>query len=218
MKKFIILIAAMAIVTAQSAFAKNLGALPDAQQPKNLVSASEFLKYISSPEATHYRTPEQNNNVRSHVRWDDDFGDRCDSFDNFGPYGYWGGFFPGAFPLLAFPFISPSFFLPPIIPTFGYGYGYPFATTPWYGSPFYWADESGDTTANQTQITRDAAHAPVVCFASDASGNWYANADIASNVDSTQKNTNDECLKSGAQCSQNLGCAVVRGVDTNNVN
>ena len=91
-----------------------------------------------------------------------------------------------------------------------YGYGY----YPYYG--YYWLNDHASANVNRSQLQNhsnvsanmDRAHVAVVCFASDAAGDYFAQVDAASNVANTQQTANRECLASGSACTQNLGCAM----------
>ena len=96
----------------------------------------------------------------------------------------------------------------------GYGWGsyyYPSYYYPYYYYPSYyypWLDNRSANAETPAPV-KDREHVPVVCFASDSSGSYYAHADTLSNVVSAQDRANHECLTSGgSSCTQNLGCAI----------
>ena len=178
--KFVILTnLAFSLLLAQSAFAQNLGVLSDDQKPHDLVSANELTTGLNG---------NSDSNLNSDVRGRG--------------YGYGHGYGYGY--------------------GHGYGYRYPYYNYPYY--PYYYPyryysqDNAGGTTTsaldqsriqgNEVQPTAEVSQTPVVCFASDSAGTWFAEADVSSNAASVQDKANQECLTSGAQCSVNLGCAI----------
>ena len=162
---------------AQTAFAQNLGALGENEKPQSLLSADQFL------------------NINSGVlRGESDVRYRHRSFNRYRRYPHY--YYP-------YNYYYPSYYYYP-------NYYYP------YGS--YYSDRSNGSEnensldqarvpGDRSQTEFDASQLPVVCFASDASGSWYAIADAASNAQLTQTRVNQECLGSGLNSCQNLGCA-----------
>jgi len=192
-----IIVLAMSALVAQSALARNLGALSDDQKPQKLSPASEFVNMdsVNSDSALN----DSNEAVTSESQ-----GLTSDVRRGHGGYGhhYGHGYYRH------YPYYN-------YYPYYGYGYGYNY---PYYGYGYNYpyrryANESGvsssDVTTNNIQNTADGSRTPVVCFASDASGNWYADADTSTNALTVQQNVNNECLQSGANCAQNLGCAII---------
>ncbi len=181
MKKLTLSFAIVSAFVMHSAFARDLGVLDNSKVPQNLIPATEFSQYLKSVDNAQEPNQSQNRNS-AHSRW------------WYGGYGgYYGSYYPYYYPYYSYPY-------------YGYGYG--------YGS--WWADEQGNRPAHRDANTQnhavdnmDAAHVPVVCFASDQNGHWFAHADLALNVESTQQVANRECVSSGGNnCSLNLGCAL----------
>lgn len=181
---------AMSFFVVQTGFAQDLGVLKDSDKPSNLLPASEFLKAISNPSAVTSGSENTTTATRDHTATDRRWG----GWGGWGGgWGGWGGYS-------------------------GYGYGYPYYYYPYYSGYYwpsyyggYWADASNsdsDSQATTNEGPRDAAHTPVVCFASNDSGNWFASADLASNAVKTQDAANHECVTAGVSCAQSLGCAL----------
>ena len=85
-------------------------------------------------------------------------------------------------------------------PTYGYGY---YGYYPWYFL--------GESSGNRTTPTLSLAQTPMICFASDSSGNGFASTDVAIKATQVQRNANAECAAESGECVQNLGC--VRAVE-----
>ncbi len=168
----------------QSAHAKNLGVLSQDQLPKNLVTATELA---ANPPDTELRNS-NSQNLRSDARGGGNSSGRG--------RGHGGGYGRG----------------------YGYGYYYPSYYYPYYYYPYYYPystyylNDEGDTESTNLPASPSSSlsssSAPGVCFSSDSTGHWFAHADAASNAASAQETANRECLASGANCSQNLGCAI----------
>ncbi len=194
MRRILLLSLAMSAFAAPLAFAQNLGVLSNEKTPQNLLPASEFLKQLAEPNAMESRntvTTQGNHHALDANRAHNQESDFWDWGSMYGAYSY-------------FPYYYPSYYYP----YYNYSsYYYP----GYYG--WGWLDDQSSTTHTPTtnarlQTPTDRAHTPVVCFSSDSAGAWFASADIASNVANTQEAANNECLASGANCSQSLGCAV----------
>ncbi len=217
MKKLFFSLLAISALSSASAFAQNLGQLSEDRQPKNLKPAEAFVQYANTHEQTAAR-PHSVAPGTAALRTQHNNDDYCDSDDFlFGlgglGLGAWDlGLGWGLWPYTSSYFPYYSYYYP-----YYYGsYYYPYS----YGSyyyPYYWSQPNDDqqprTAARPDSNTRDSvatdrSHTPVVCFAADDAGNWYANVDTANNAVRTQTTLNNECAQSGLNCRQNLGCAL----------
>ncbi len=208
MKKILLSLLAISAFCSYSAFAKNLGQINEDQQPQNLRSAETFVKYATVQD--HSVTNSTARNQVNHNNLDD-----CDDF-LFGLGGLGLGAWDlslgwGLWPYSSYYFPYSSYYSP-----YYYGsYYYPYSYGSYY--PYFWSqpnDNQQPRTATRTEsntrqtVAADRAHTPVVCFASDDAGNWYANMGTAADAVKTQSALNTECAQSGAGCHQNLGCAL----------
>jgi len=205
MRTIIISSFAVSALMAQSAFAQNLGILNEDNQPKNLIPASEFVNRSTSSNSDGLRSDAYNEGGRGgYGGYNSGYGSGYGN--NYGGYGngYGGGYGNG------------------YGGSYGNGYGYDNSSY-YYPSnsypTYYYSNEtvpgSSSSSLDHTQLsghradtTIDLSNASVVCFSSDSAGNWFANADVSRNAVSTQEEVNHECLANGANCNQNLGCAV----------
>lgn len=210
MNKLMLSLITVSVLAANSAFAKNLGQLSEDRIPQNLVQASEFLEVMKNP-AAHITSREQ---------------DRVRLRGNASHSRYWWGSYYGGLGYMGYGYYYPYY----------YGaYYYPYYSYGWYPSyyGYGWAKEPGNSTGmhetsdvssvgnesfareasrNAIEARIDAAHTPVVCFAADESGQYYAEAREAIDVLSAQDAANRECAGSQGHCvKQNLGCAVAFG-------
>jgi hypothetical protein len=223
MKKILISAIACSLLSTYSAFAQNIGQLEQDRQPQKLRSAEEFVKYaaasVQNP-APHSAAPltHGTTEARTQNHFDD-----CDDFGlglgmgSLGLLGSWDmGLGWGLWPYVGSYFPYYSYYYPYYYGSYYSPYYYPY-------SSYYWAQPNDDqqpNTAARTQtethqaVATDRAHTPVVCFASDTSGNWYANVDTAANAVKTQQAINHECAQSGLDCTQNVGCALATNTPT----
>ncbi len=191
------------------AFAQNLGQISEDRQPQKLKPADSFVQYANSREQSHsVASPRDTMRSNSH--------DDCDDF-LFGLGGLGLGAWNlslgwGLWPYSSYYFPYSSYYYPYYYGSYYYPYSYGYG----YGS-YYWSqpnDNQQPSTAASTEsgtrqtVATDRAHTPVVCFAADESGNWFANVDTAANAVRNQTALNQECTQSGGSCRVNLGCAL----------
>ncbi len=220
MKKLMISILTLTALSAFPALAQNIGQLDSDKQPQKLKPAEEFVKYVNTP-VTVAGNPEHSlasnhANLNRRSDCDDDFDDFGFGLGGYGLGGFGLGLGLGLWDLNLgwglWPF-APSYFpyySPFLYSGYGSGYGYG------YGS--YWAqsnDDQATAPATRTQNVTDRSVTPVVCFATDSANNWYANVDTAANAVKTQNAINHECLESGLNCTQSLGCTLAASADAN---
>lgn len=191
MKKLLSVGLAMSVFLINSAFAQNLGVLNSDTKPQDLISAGEVTNYLNSTESNSTNTllPDNELQPRNDARYNRGRGYGRGYGYN---YGY-GNYYPYYYPSYYYPYYN------------HYRHRYYNSNTALETSL---APEHDSNRSTNTQPITDAAHTPMVCFAADAAGTWYANADIALNVSSAQQSANSECLASGGNCSQDLGCAL----------
>lgn len=194
------------------AFAKNLGQLSEDRQPQNLKPADTFVQYANSHDQAAPTNNSHGDANRSNLHDCDDFlfgmgGLGLSAWDlslGWGLWPYTYSYFP--YYSYYYPYYYGSYYYP-------YSYGYYGYSYPYY----YWSQPSDNQqprTAtrsdnnHQSMVATDRTHTPVVCFAADDHGNWFANVDSAANAVKNQNALNQECSQSGSTCRANLGCAL----------
>jgi len=203
MKRLILIGLAMSVLTVQSVFAQDLGVLSDENKPQNLISSQEFLNTLNAALTSESQSVNELGTDNSSLNANETNA----RYRHRG--GYYGGYYPYYYPSYYYPYYGyPSYYYP-----YYYGYGRHHRhhrrhlnETPNVNART--ALESSESSSDTSNTAMDASQTPVVCFASNESGNWYAMADVASNVLSTQEAANSACLASGVNCTQNLGCAI----------
>ncbi len=198
MKNLILTSLSISVLLTQSAFAQNLGRLNDEQAPRALMSASEFLNGLHSSHSLRSSDP-----ANELGEYENRYGEYGGGYGTGYGTGYGYGNTGYGYGNTGYGYGNTGY------GNMGYGYG---STYPSYYLRLDDRSEHSRITVQQHPINNDLSpNTSVVCFATDSSGNWYANSDTLSNVALTQQAVNHECSASNLNCAQNLGCAVALG-------